>query len=384
MEEMNEMFYREPYRQSCYSTVVSCVKEKDGYAVALEDTVFYPEGGGQPGDTGTLNGVKVVDTIRRDGTILHLCTGPIEPGTEVKAVIDWDRRFRHMQAHTGEHIVSGLVHQLFGYDNVGFHMGEVIQIDFDGVLSEKDCAMVEEKANEAVWQNLPVRTWFPADDELEQISYRSKKELSGKIRLVTMDGVDQCACCGTHVSHTGEVGLIQILSLMKHKDGVRLTLLCGRDAYEHDRAVRHENDMVSHCLSVPVTATGAAVEKLQKEKEQETAEKNQWRLKYIEDKIEASAGPLFLLAGSGLDRMAMRRAASLALDRGKHTAVLLNEEENGTLSYLVMSDERPLKTLAKNWNARLNGRGGGRDDMVQGSFQATEADVINVLKEDLS
>lgn len=382
MEEFEELFYQDPYRKECFSRVVSCEKMQDHYDVVLDDTVFYPEGGGQPGDRGKLNEVPVIDTVRRDGVIHHICEKPVEVNAEVKACIDWNRRFRHMQSHSGEHIVSGLIHQLYGYDNVGFHMGEVIQIDFNGQLQEEDCRKIERMANEIIWKDEEIRTWIPDEAELAHLSYRSKKELSGKVRIVTIPEADQCACCGTHVKRTGEIGIIRILSAVKHKNGVRLQMLAGEDCYDHIRKVSDENREVSHLLSVPVTETGEAVRKSLEEAAANKEKAEHWMERYAAMVFAGQGDPAYLF-GEDMDRLSMRRAAKNAMETGKHTVLLFNQEENGTVSYLFMSDRLPLRTIVRELNQALNGRGGGRDDMVQGSFSCDMDTVRKTVKEKL-
>ena len=207
--------------------VLSCAKGKKGFDVVLDRTAFYPEGGGQPYDTGRIEGkdfqtlAKVLEVHQRDGEIIHTCNHPIEPGTQITGVLDWDRRFDLMQQHSGEHIVSGLAHSLWGCENVGFHMGtEAVTIDFDRPLTEQQFAALERTANWHIWEvNLPVEITYPSPEELAHIHYRSKKELAGRVRIVEFPGADCCACCGTHVTYPAQVGLIKLLSMQKFRDG---------------------------------------------------------------------------------------------------------------------------------------------------------------------
>ena len=219
--EMNELFYQDAYLKEFDAKVIRCTACKNGFDVVLEDTAFYPEGGGQPFDTGTLDGIEVFNVQRDQHDVIHhYVKEALDEGKVVHGVIDWNRRFDFMQNHSGEHIISGLIHKHFGYENVGFHMGEVIQIDISGPLNWEQLMMIEREANDIIYQNIPVQITYPNNDELENIPYRSKKELQGKVRIVTIENADICACCGTHVRNTGEIGLIKILSFMKHKDGI--------------------------------------------------------------------------------------------------------------------------------------------------------------------
>ena len=226
-----KLYYQDAHQAQFQATVLSCRPGKHGYDVVLDRTCFYPEGGGQPGDTGVLSGVRVTDTHEAGGEIVHYCEAPLAEGQTVEGTIDYERRFEFMQLHTGEHILSGVIHRRFGYENVGFHMGaDFVTIDFSGMLTQEDLSAVEAEANEWVWKNVPIEIAYPDAEALKTIPYRSKKELTGQVRIVTIPGADICACCGTHVSDTGEIGLIKIFSCVKFHDGVRLEILCGRRA----------------------------------------------------------------------------------------------------------------------------------------------------------
>lgn len=233
------------------------------YRVLLDQTAFFPEGGGQPADEGTLDGIFVTDVQEIDGEIWHTVEAPLEPGKTVVGKLDFEKRFSNMQNHCGEHIVSGIVHRIYGFNNVGFHMGsDVITVDFDGVLTEEQLYDVEQEANEAVLRNVPVTISYPSKEELETMDYRSKKEIEGQVRIVTIEGYDSCACCGTHVAKTGEIRLIKILSTQKYKGGVRVTMLSGEKAYA-DYCLKHINTLgIARLLSVKPEEAGDAVVRL--------------------------------------------------------------------------------------------------------------------------
>ena len=250
------------------AAVLRCEPAGARWRVVLDRTAFFPEGGGQPADTGALNGAAVTDVQEESGEVAHYTDAPLEPGTTAHGVIDWGKRFRRMQAHTGEHIVSGLVHTHYGYRNVGFHLGdETVTMDYDGELTWEQLMEIERLANEAVWRDVPVRIEYPAPEALVKMTYRSKLDLRENVRIVTVEGYDVCACCAPHVSRTGEVGAIKIVDSMRHRGGVRLTILCGADA-QADYALRHAQvASLSHLLSVPRADVVAAAERLLREKE---------------------------------------------------------------------------------------------------------------------
>lgn len=281
-----KLYEADAYLGEFTATVEKCVSETGIFKVTLNQTAFYPEGGGQPADRGTLGDARVLDVQEIDGMIWHTVSELLEPGTEVVGKIDFERRFTNMQNHTGEHIVSGIVSRIYGYHNVGFHMGsEAVTVDFDGVLTKEQLFDVEMEANEAVLKNVPVTASYPSGEELKQIDYRSKKEIEGQVRLVSVEGYDCCACCGTHVSRTGEIRLIKILGVQNYKGGVRVSMLCGETAFR-DYMVKHSNIVgIAQLLSVKPEEAGDAVVRL-KEKNIELKKE----LKQLKKQINAKEG----------------------------------------------------------------------------------------------
>ena len=231
--DKSRLYYQTPYVKSFMCTVERCEASGKGtWLAVLNQTGFYPEGGGQPSDTGTLNQVPVLSVHEQGEEILHELASPLEPGTLAEGVIDWQKRYDNMQQHTGEHILSGLVHRRYGYDNVGFHMGAgEVTVDFNGIMTAEELDGLEDAANQVVYDNVPVHTLYPSKEELPSIDYRSKKELSGQVRIIEIPGGDVCACCGTHVENTGEVGIIKIRGMIHYKGGVRISMLCGRGRF---------------------------------------------------------------------------------------------------------------------------------------------------------
>ena len=247
-----------------FSAVVkTCVQRENGYVVTLDQTAFFPEGGGQGADHGTLGGAQVLDAHDVHGEVEHLVSAPLAIGSEVRGHVDAARRLDMMQQHSGEHMFSGLVHGLFGYDNVGFHIGtEAVTMDFNGPLTEEDVRRVELLANQAVWRDQPVEAFVPGREALAGIEYRSKKEIDGDVRIVRIEGVDTCACCGTHVHTTGAVGQIKVVGVQKYKSGVRVSILCGRRALAYENAMLDQAKAAGHALSVPTEELSGAVERM--------------------------------------------------------------------------------------------------------------------------
>ena len=373
MEEMCELFYRDPYIRSFSATVVSCIEHKGAWLTVLDDTAFYPEGGGQEADHGTINGIEVFDVHRKDGKIVHYMKEPVEAGMDLECRIDWDRRFDHMQNHTGEHIVSGLIHREFGYDNVGFHMGkEIIQIDFNGPLTWDDLMGIELKANQIVMNDVPLHIWCPDKEELDQIDFRSKKELNGTVRLVEVAEADLCACCGTHVASTGEIGLIKILSVAKYKNGVRVEMVSGNRALNLMRKVYNNNRAISASLSAEMLKTAEAVEKTKQESQKKDQLIGSLQSQLLEYRLASfETDQDFLLdEEENMDRVAMIHMAGRMLDEKRaEVAAVLSKQMDG-YAYFICSKTVNLAALSKQLNTQLNGRGGGRPDNIQGFFQS--------------
>ena len=239
-----KLFYEDSHRTEFTAKVISCEEAKDGFCVVLDQTAFFPEGGGQYADTGILGNTEVTDVHEKNDVIFHSVTAPLEVGSIVSGKINWKERFEKMQQHTGEHIVSGIVHERFGYNNVGFHLGaDYCTMDFDGPISKAQLKEIETEANEAVYRNLEVEVLYPSKEELKDMDYRSKIEIEGQVRIVKIPGYDVCACCAPHVKTTGEIGAVKLVSMVSYKGGERITMLCGRRAmrdYEKKDAMTKE------------------------------------------------------------------------------------------------------------------------------------------------
>ena len=371
-----KLFYLDSHIKTFKAKVLSCEKSKHGYDVILDKTAFYPEGGGQPGDRGTVGGVTVTDTHEAGEHVVHYCESPVEVGTEVDCAIDWDWRFRLMQQHSGEHMVSGFIHEAFGYSNVGFHMGkDSVTIDFDGPITEEQLAEIERKTNAAIWQNTPVEVLYPNAEELEQLPYRSKKELTGQVRIVRFPGVDLCACCGVHVKNTGEIGLVKFLSCVKFHEGVRIEMLAGGAAMELLCGTWEQNREISGLLSAKPLETASAAARMQQE-----LNDTKYRLTRLEDKLfriqaEAYTGKGdVLLFEEDLKPDALRRLADAILHTCGGRCAVFSKVETG-YQYAIGHEGGDLREFTKTMNGALNGRGGGKPNFVQGSVNAAKEEI---------
>ena len=370
--ETEKLYYRDPYQTAFTARVLTCAPSKTGYLVTLDRTAFYPEGGGQPADHGVLGGVSVTDVHERDGVIFHTCGGPVEPGATVEGSIDWPRRFDHMQQHSGEHILSGLLCSLYDCDNVGFHLGaDTVTIDYNRELTWEQVLEAERRANETIWKDTPAEITFPSPQALEHLHYRSKKELTGQVRIVSFPGADCCACCGTHVRRAGEVGIIKVLSCQKFREGVRLEILCGQRAYRYLSQVYEQDHAAAQLLSVKPQDTFAAVERQAAEL---TAAKQ--RMTELEDQLFALRAQA--LAGRG-DVLLMeppmrpdgaRKLADAAARAAGGLAAVFAGEQKAYVYALVRAGGADIAPLVKRLNQTLNGRGGGRNGFAQGSVRA--------------
>lgn len=377
MIETRRLYYEDVYKKEFEATVLECREAKKGYQVLLDESAFYPEGGGQPSDFGTLGEARVSEVHEKDGELLHYTDRPLEAGQTVTGRIDWEHRFDLMQQHSGEHMVSGLIHEKYGYDNVGFHMGsDVITIDFNGLLTEEQMAEIEQRVNEKIWENRAVEITYPTPLELEELPYRSKKELTGKVRIVRFPGVDLCACCGTHVTHTGEIGMVKLLSVVKFRDGVRMEMLCGKRVLNYLNMVSEQNHKVSVQLSAKAEKTAEAVARMQEEN---------FRLKgavlrYEEEMNAVEAGKWenagnVLLFKEGMEADSLRKLTDAVMNTCNGRCAVFSRNADGSYKYAIGEREGDLCSYTKEMNAALNGRGGGKPFFVQGSVQASEKEI---------
>ncbi|MGN1317947.1 MAG: DHHA1 domain-containing protein [Lachnospirales bacterium] len=376
--DLTRLYYKDAYIKEFESEVVSCSEDKKGYAIILKDTAFYPEGGGQPCDIGLLNDIEVTYVCEKGEDVIHYTKSPIEVGTKVKGVIDWDRRFDLMQQHSGEHIVSGLFHNKYGYNNIGFHMGEeMITLDLDGELSWSEVQEIELKANEYVWKNVECNIFSAKGDELKNINYRSKKELEGDVRLVEFPGADMCACCGTHVKRSGELGVIKMFSVQAYKGGSRIEMLCGKRAFKYITEALEQNKAISNLLSAKVMETSKAVEKVLGDNQSlkySLVEMQNEKLNNIAEKYKGQDS--VILCEKGLDPNGVRNLANLLLENNCTgiCAVFSGNDDEG-YKYAVCQKDGNLKEFIKKMNTALNGRGGGKPFFCQGSVNAKWSEI---------
>ena len=379
---MRKLFYENINLTDFTATVVSCEPTTDGkqYRVVLDATSFFPEEGGQSADKGTLNGLPVLDVQIKDDLIYHYLEQPLEPGTSVTGHVDWEQRFDFMQQHSGEHIVSGLVHNRFGYNNVGFHLSNnEVTLDFNGELTPAQVREIELRANEIIYKNLPVEITYPSKEELAALSYRSKIEIEGQVRIVTIPGVDVCACCAPHVAHTGEIGMIKITNCQSHRGGVRLNILCGARALADYNKKQDSVAAVSVALSAKQDLIADAVLKLKDDMLRQQERINNLQAEYLKLSISTLPSPEesehAILFVDKMDTIAIRNTVNSLVEKySGYCAVFSGDEETG-YSFIVGSKNKDCKELAQILRTELGAKCGGNTPMIQGSVTAIKEKI---------
>lgn len=379
---MTEKLYdKDAYLMTFEAEVLSCFSDKENkYAVVLDKTAFFPEGGGQKSDTGTLDSSNVFDVREKDGQIIHYTDFPLKTGTKVTGKIYKEERFRKMQNHSGEHIVSGLIHSIFGFDNVGFRLSDDVTVDINGELSSEDIERIEILANRAVYENVNINVCYPDSEALKDLSYRSKLDLTDNVRIVTIEGYDCCACCAPHVAHTGEIGIIKIISHERYKGGTRLHMVCGSDALIDYRIRYDSTRQIAVMLSVSHEDTFSAVMGLKNEIESLKSEKSELKLRLLKAKselirpFEKNICIFEDLDDAGFIRMLINDNIS----KCKGIFAVFWSKGN-SYNYIIASNSIDLRIRSKEINSSLNGRGGGTSGMIQGCVSASEKYIFDYI-----
>ena len=375
--DTEKIYDQDAFLREFDAVVTECYEGKDGSClVTLDRTAFYPEGGGQPADHGVLGGAAVLDVQEREGRVLHTCDRPLPVGRTVRGVIDWDRRFDHMQQHSGEHIVSGMLCAAFSCDNVGFHMGaDTVIIDYNAPMTWEQVLEVEDRANRYIWENHLFRAYYPTPEELTVLPYRSKKAIERPVRITEFPGADRCACCGTHVAASGQVGLVKFLSCQKLRDGVRLELLCGGRAMEYLSRCWDQSRRISQALSVKPQAAFPAVQRLEEQLRQ-----SRERCAALEEQVfrqtaeqYRNAGDVLLVQPDMEPDSVRRLCDAVSGTCGGRCAVFAGT--GGSYRWAVIHPGQDLRAFIRDMNQALHSRGGGRDGFAQGSAACTEEEL---------
>lgn len=374
MQKTVRLFDKDSYIQTFDATVLSCEQENSGYSVVLDRTAFFPEEGGQSADSGTLEGVHVLDVQEKEGVIVHYTDAPLEISVTVRGQLDFETRYQKMQIHSGEHIVSGLMHRKYGYSNVGFHLGGEITMDFDGELTREQLNEIEDQANRIIYENVAITAEYPSAEVLAATMYRSKLDLSENVRLVTIGEYDVCACCAPHVARTGEIGLIKLLDAIRYKGGMRIHFLAGSAALAHYRKTWQDVASISAMLSVKQSEVVEGVRKKDAEIEKRSALISSLRRQLLDYKIaalEQTDGNLCIFTDDP-DMLSLRLLVNAGVPKCTGICAAFFGNDTDGYRYIMGSASRDLKTLSKQINAALGGKGGGSAQMIQGSCTAAE------------
>ena len=380
---MTEKLYdKDLHLKEFTGTVLSCKKTGEKYAVTLNRTAFFPEGGGQQSDRGYIGDAYISDVQIKNGEILHFADKPLSVGQAYDCKLDFDFRFRNMQNHSGEHIISGIVHRLYGFNNVGFHLGAEMTMDFDGELTRRQLDEIEDLANKAVYENLPVKAYYPTDEELKSLDYRSKLDLKEDVRIVEIKGVDVCACCAPHVKATGEIGIIKILDFEKYKGGVRLIVKCGADALR-DYREKYKNVLeISNLLSAKQFEVSVAVVRLNEQLSAEKAAAAALKKRLIAEKAAGFAPDTDKTAvfENGLDIKELQLLADALCKKAGGIRGAFSGAD-GAFSFAICGEETALGEFFAKFKAAFNTRGGGRNGIRQGTVCADRAEIEGLFKE---
>mgnify|MGYP002672683422 CR=1 FL=1 len=399
MTETIKLYDRDAYATEFEADIISCepnMADDKRFDIILNQTLFFPEEGGQSPDMGILGGYRVVDVQIKNGVITHTVDtsagdccevekkAELAAGVHVQGKIDWQHRFYNMQQHSGEHIFSGIVHSRFGFENVGFHLSDsVVTMDFSGVLSPEDIAEVEHEVNVAISKNIPIEVTYPSRDELAQLEYRSKIEIEGQVRIVTVPGYDVCACCAPHVKRTGEIGMLKVMNYQNYKGGVRVSILCGFRALE---AFRQKCDIISELMGIFTTNQEAIVDNVTKLKAVNQSLKSELGtaksalLDYKVAELPTDTDNAVLFEG-GIDTNTARNCVNALVEKySGFSAFFMGNDEEG-YSFIIGSKNADCNTVAVALRNKLGARGGGKPVMVQGSVKAAKSEIEEVLKE---
>ena len=387
IEQTKKLYDQDAYATQFEAVVCACTPIEDEgvtrYEVVLDQTLFFPEEGGQTPDKGTIAGVEVVDVQVTGGVIKHTLVSALEEGAKVEGQIDWTHRFNNMQQHSGEHIFSGLVNAKYGYDNVGFHLSDqIVTMDFNGVLTPEQAKEIETASNEAIIRNLEVVVSYPSKEELQTLEYRSKIEIGGQVRIVTIGDVDTCACCAPHVRRTGEIGMLKITGMQNHRGGVRISILCGFRALEDYRKKTAVIGEIATSLSANQDTLVDAVAKVKDANQSLKLELNKAKQEAMEAKlagIPADQNDVYLFE-EAVDAQVMRAAVNRLVEEHAGICGIFAGNDTEGYRFIIGSKEADARVAMQALKDTCNARGGGSQAMVQGSLTGTEEEVKKALR----
>ena len=365
------------------ATVTGVKKVEDEYWVQLDRSAFAPDGGGQLSDIGTIGGAAVLDVTPDNGDVYHICDEELTVGERVLCKIDESRRMRHLQNHTGEHIVSGIIYNEYGFNNVGFHLGsEDVTMDVDGEITKEMLRRIERLANEAVVKNLEVKAVYPSKEELETMFYRSKSGITGEVRIVVIDGLDACACCVPHVSRTGQIGMIKLISCMRYKGGTRIHLKCGFDALDEFNAELDRATAISNLISQPREKIDTGVKKLWDDIGMQKHEIYELKKKLLDIKIASAKlqNGRIVYVDDDMEMGDLRAFVAARLDECDDFCAAFSGNDTDGYTYAIGYRGEDFNGFIKSVTARLGeGGGGGKPPFAQGKIKCKKSDILGLL-----
>lgn len=394
---MNKVYENDSYAKRICTEVLSCEPRGEHFSITLSDSVFFPEEGGQYSDTGWLTLVgagKEAERIRllhgeyrKNGAepwISYLVDRFIEPGSRIDCELDWDIRYDRMQNHSGEHILSGLIHKTYGLNNVGFHLSDdgPVTLTMDGVLTKEQVEELEDEANRIICANFPITASYPKKEELSSLSYRSKIEIEGQVRLITIGEpdrpIDVCACCAPHVARTGEIGLLKVLSVMSYKGGVQIGILCGRRALLEFRHMQQLLTQTAGLLSTNPdklpSLVAAKLSELSETKGMVSAFREKAYLDAVETMPQSEPGCIF--AEGDLSATNMKNIYNaLTTHFSGYVGVFCGSDAEG-YRYFAGSSHLDSTVLAAAMREKLGAKGGGTKEMVQGKTMEKKENIL--------
>lgn len=382
---MEKIFYEDTHILRFEAKVLECIPQDGLFHIVLDRTAFFPEEGGQLADTGTLNGLPVRDVSIVKDIIYHHMDMPLEVGTDVVGYVDWDRRFDFMQQHSGEHIISGLLHKHYGFHNVGFHLGLTeVTLDFDGSIDMEALRDIEAEANQIVFSNRPIHCFFPDRDELETMEYRSKIEIEEAVRIVEIPGVDVCACCAPHVESTAEIGIIKITGVQSHRGGVRINILCGNRALKDYSTKQIAVNTLSALLSAKPELVVDAVKKLQEDALKQKDMINRLANQLLQLQIASLPNPqdcpnpiLFVELSNPI---AIRNTVNELTGKYNGYCGIFNGNEQDGYSFIIGSSSLDCRILATTMREQFGAKGGGTAPMIQGNVKTSKENLIALFQ----
>ncbi len=376
-----KLYENDSYIKDFTATVVSCEETDGGFLVVLDKTAFFPEGGGQDADKGKICEADVLDVQIKNDIIYHKVSKAFNENETVDCVIDWETRFSRMQNHTGEHIISGVIHSLFGYNNVGFHMNDtLVTLDVDGPLNEEDIKKIEFKSNKAIYENKSIKAIYPTAEELPNYDYRSKLDITDGVRLIEIEDYDLCACCAPHVAKTGEIGIIKIIGFIPYKKGTRIEMLCGLLAFNDYSNLHSTNKAVMNMLSAKRFEIAESVERIQNEFGSARAENKKLLSELATLKMEKHInGNTVCVFIDGVSYDELRNCSNSLIEEYEYCYLFSNTDADNYI-YVVSSKENNVRELVQNLNKAFNGKGGGRDTYAQGKINGARDEILAYFK----